>query len=65
VTGPFTGGQKVAHDPVHLDAVAVSGPNQYTVKPAAGLETARTAGPDRIPVPASAVAAARLRRVLR
>jgi hypothetical protein len=26
--GPLTGGQKVAHDPVHLDVVDVSGANQ-------------------------------------
>jgi hypothetical protein len=39
VAGPFTGGQKVAHDPVHLDVVEVSGPNQYTVKPAEFVST--------------------------
>src|SRR5260370_15204397 len=34
VTGPVTGGQRVAHDPVHLEAVEVSGANQYSVLPA-------------------------------
>ncbi len=36
---PFTGGQKLAHDPVRLDAVVVSGPNQYTVNPVALVST--------------------------
>jgi hypothetical protein len=39
VAGPLTGGQNVAHDPVHLDVVGVSGTNQYTVKPAALVST--------------------------
>jgi hypothetical protein len=42
VAGPLTGGQNVAHEPVHLDAVEVSGTNQYKVKPA---ELASTAVP--------------------
>ena len=33
VTGPVTGGQKVAHDPLQFDSVEVSGTNQYSVKP--------------------------------
>src|SRR5215831_1699780 len=33
VAGPFTGGQNVAHDPLHFDVVAVSGTNQYKAKP--------------------------------
>src|SRR5690348_6273317 len=33
VAGPFTGGQNVAHEPLHFDVVAVSGTNQYKVKP--------------------------------
>src|ERR1700738_5702128 len=33
VAGPVTGGQKVAHDPVHFEVVEVSGTNQYTVRP--------------------------------
>jgi hypothetical protein len=39
VAGPFTGGQNVAHDPVHLDVVEVSGTNQYKVKPAELVST--------------------------
>jgi hypothetical protein len=39
VTGPLTGGQYVAHDPLQLDLVAVSGPNEYTVKPLALVST--------------------------
>jgi hypothetical protein len=35
----LTGGQKVAHDPVHLDVVGVSGTNQYKVKPAELVST--------------------------
>src|SRR5690349_9369823 len=35
LAGPFTGGQNVAHEPLHFDAVAVSGTNQYKVKPLA------------------------------
>jgi hypothetical protein len=42
VTGPVTGGQKVAHDPVHLEVVEVSGANQYSVLP---LELVTTAVP--------------------
>src|SRR6476646_4345387 len=33
VAGPFTGGQNVAHEPLHFDVVAVSGTNQYKVRP--------------------------------
>jgi hypothetical protein len=33
VAGPFTGGQNVAHEPLHFDVAAVSGTNQYKVKP--------------------------------
>ena len=33
VAGPLTGGQNVAHDPLHFDVVEVSGANQYRVKP--------------------------------
>src|ERR1700722_4547664 len=40
VTGPVTGGQKVAHDPVHLEVVEVSGANQYSVLPAELVSTA-------------------------
>jgi hypothetical protein len=39
VAGPLTGGQKVAHDPVHFEVVEVSGTNQYKVKPAALVTT--------------------------
>jgi len=39
VAGPFTGGQNVAHEPVHFDVVAVSGTNQYKVKPLALVTT--------------------------
>jgi hypothetical protein len=39
VAGPFTGGQYVAHDPLQLDLVAVSGSNEYTVKPLALAST--------------------------
>jgi hypothetical protein len=39
VTGPFTGGQNVAHEPLHFDVVAVSGTNQYKVKPLALVTT--------------------------
>jgi hypothetical protein len=35
VAGPTTGGQYVAHDPVHMDVVEVSGTNQYNVLPLA------------------------------
>jgi hypothetical protein len=40
VTGPITGGQYVAHAPVHLDVVEVSGTNQYNVLPLALVTTA-------------------------
>jgi hypothetical protein len=40
VAGPFTGGQNAAHEPVHFDVVAVSGTNQYKVKPLALVTTA-------------------------
>src|SRR5215469_11184211 len=33
VTGPLSGGQNEAHDPLQLDLVLVSGPNQYSAKP--------------------------------
>src|SRR5689334_5523880 len=39
VAGPFTGGQNVAHEPLHFDVVAVSGANQYKVKPLALVTT--------------------------
>ena len=39
MAGPFTGGQKVAQLPVHFDVVAVSGANQYKVKPLALVRT--------------------------
>jgi len=39
VAGPLTGGQKVAHDPVHFDVVEVSGTNQYKVSPLAFVST--------------------------
>src|SRR5262252_4829486 len=39
VAGPFTGGQNVAHEPLHFDVVAVSGTNQYTAKPLALVTT--------------------------
>ena len=39
VAGPLTGGQMVAHVPVHLDVVGVSGTNQYKVKPAELVST--------------------------
>ena len=39
VAGPLTGGQNVAHEPVHLDVVEVSGTNQYKVKPAELVST--------------------------
>jgi hypothetical protein len=42
VTGPFTGGQYVAHEPLQFDLVEVSGANQYSVKP---LPLVRTAAP--------------------
>jgi len=38
--GPVTGGQICAQAPVHFDAVAVSGANEYKVA------TQRAAGPD-------------------
>src|SRR5690349_21394814 len=39
VAGPFTGGQNVAHEPLHFDVVAVSGTNQYKVRPLALVTT--------------------------
>jgi hypothetical protein len=39
VAGPVTGGQKWAHEPLQLDLVAVSGTNQYSVKPLALVST--------------------------
>jgi hypothetical protein len=39
VTGPLTGGQIFAQPPLQLDLVAVSGANQYKVKPAAFVST--------------------------
>lgn len=39
VAGPFTGGQYWAHDPLQFDLVAVSGANQYSVKPFALVST--------------------------
>jgi hypothetical protein len=39
VTGPFTGGQKVAQVPLHFEAVEVSGTNQYSVMPLALVST--------------------------
>src|SRR5215472_10535033 len=33
ITEPFTGGQNLAHWPLHLEVVLVSGANQYRVKP--------------------------------
>src|SRR5215470_5492599 len=39
VAGPVTGGQNVAHEPLHLDVVAVSGTNQYKAKPLALVTT--------------------------
>ena len=39
VAGPFTSGQYAVHDPVHLEVVAVSGPNQYKGCPAALVST--------------------------
>jgi hypothetical protein len=39
VAGPLTGGQIVAHEPLQFDFVAVSGTNQYKVKPLAFVTT--------------------------
>jgi hypothetical protein len=33
VTGPLSGGQNETQDPLHMDLVLVSGPNQYSAKP--------------------------------
>jgi hypothetical protein len=33
VAGPCTGGQYVAHEPLHFEVVEVSGANQYKVNP--------------------------------
>src|SRR6516162_9438213 len=40
VAGPLTGGQIWAQLPLHFDVVAVSGANQYRVKPWALVSTA-------------------------
>jgi hypothetical protein len=40
VAGPGTGGQTWAQAPVHFDVVAVSGANEYRVKPLALASTA-------------------------
>jgi len=40
VAGPDTGGQYVAHWPVHFDVVGVSGTNQYKTNPAEFVSTA-------------------------
>jgi hypothetical protein len=39
VAGPFTGGQYVAHAPLQFEVVAVSGANEYSVKPLALVST--------------------------
>jgi hypothetical protein len=39
VTGPVTGGQICAQAPLHFDAVAVSGANEYKVNPRALVTT--------------------------
>jgi hypothetical protein len=39
VAGPFTGGQYEAHAPLQFDLVAVSGTNEYSVKPLALVST--------------------------
>jgi hypothetical protein len=39
VAGPFTGGQNVAHEPLHFDVAAVSGTNQYKVRPLPSVTT--------------------------
>jgi hypothetical protein len=39
VAGPDTGGQYVAHEPVHFEVVEVSGANQYKVRPLAFVST--------------------------
>src|ERR1700733_4704514 len=39
VAGPGTGGQYVAHEPVHFEVVEVSGTNQYKVSPLAFVST--------------------------
>ncbi len=39
VAGPFTGGQNVAQDPLHLEVAGVSGANEYRVKPLALVST--------------------------
>jgi hypothetical protein len=39
VAGPFTGGQNVAHVPLQLDLVGVSGANEYSVNPLALVST--------------------------
>src|SRR6516165_4102947 len=39
VTGPLTGGQTVAHFPLHFEVVDVSGEKEYSVKPLALVST--------------------------
>jgi hypothetical protein len=39
VTGPISGGQKLAQEPLQFDVVEVSGANQYSVKPLALVKT--------------------------
>src|SRR5450432_2845107 len=39
VTGPATAGQKVRQEPEHLDAVVVSGTNQYRTSPLESVST--------------------------
>src|SRR5690242_10138854 len=39
VAGPFTGGQNVAHAPLQLDLVDVSGAKEYSVNPLALVST--------------------------
>ena len=39
MAGPLTGGQNWAHEPLQLDLVAVSGTNQYSVRPLALVST--------------------------
>src|SRR5260221_7237298 len=39
VADPLKGGKNEAQEPVHFEVVAVSGPNQYTVKPLALVST--------------------------
>ena len=39
LTGPLTGGQNVAQEPLHFEVVGVSGANQYKVNPLALVST--------------------------